>query len=80
MSVPPHHRPVSPVGERLHAVKVALDPTAAQQRALASHAGAARFVFNRMLAEVRTTLDARTWETRLLGGPLTDPQGSPTGP
>lgn len=63
------------MGERLYAVKVALDPTPAQQRALSSHVGAARFVFNRMLAEVKTTLDARAWETRLLGGPVTEPQG-----
>ena len=63
------------MGERVYAVKVALDPTAAQQRVLASHAGASRFVFNRMLAEVKSTLDARAWETRLLGGPVTDPQG-----
>jgi len=63
------------MGERLYAVKVALDPTPAQERLLASHAGASRFVFNRMLAEVKSTLDARAWETRLLGGPVTDPQG-----
>ena len=63
------------MGERVYAVKVALDPTPAQQRLLASHAGAARLVFNRMLAEVKSTLDARMWETRLLGGPLTDAQG-----
>lgn len=63
------------MGERLYAVKVALDPTPTQQRLLASHAGAARFVFNRMLAEVKTTLTAREWERRLLGGSLTDVQG-----
>ncbi|MBW3662644.1 MAG: IS607 family element transposase accessory protein TnpB [Actinobacteria bacterium] len=56
---------------RLYGVKVALDPTPVQSRLLASHAGAARFVFNRMLAEVKATLDAREWERRLLGGALT---------
>lgn len=60
---------------RRYGVKVALDPTPAQQRLLASHAGAARFVFNRMLAEVKSTLSAREWERRLLGGALTEPQG-----
>ena len=63
------------MGERVYAVKVALDPTPAQERLLASHAGAARLVFNRMLAEVKSTLDARTWERRLLAGPLTQVQG-----
>lgn len=62
-------------GARLYAVKVALDPSPTQARLLASHAGAARFVFNRMLAEVKSTLAAREWERRLLGGPLTQAQG-----
>lgn len=75
MSVPLPSNSSRPVGERLYAVKVALDPTPAQQRLLASHAGAARFVFNRMLAEVKSTLDAREWERQLLGGPLTEAQG-----
>ncbi len=39
------------------AYRFALDPTPTQQRALASHAGAARFAFNRMLAEVKGDLD-----------------------
>lgn len=39
------------------AYRFALDPTPAQARALASHAGAARFVFNRMLAEVKGDID-----------------------
>lgn len=60
---------------RLYGVRVALDPTPTQQRLLASHAGAARFVFNRMLAEVKANLTAREWERRLLGGCLTPPQG-----
>lgn len=60
---------------RLYGVKVALDPTPAQARLLASHAGAARFAFNAMLAEAKATLDARRWERVLLGGPLTPSQG-----
>lgn len=39
------------------AYRFALDPTPAQARALASHAGAARFAFNRMLTEVKADLD-----------------------
>ncbi len=60
---------------RLYGVKVALDPSPAQQRLLRSHAGAARFVFNQMLAEVKLNLTAREWEKRLLGGCLTEVQG-----
>ena len=40
------------------AVKVALDPTPAQERRLASHAGGARFAFNAALAHVKGALDA----------------------
>ena len=40
------------------AVKVALDPTPAQERRLLSHAGAARFAYNAVLAHVKETLDA----------------------
>ena len=40
------------------AVKVALDPTPAQERLLLSHAGAARFAFNAGLAHVKEALDA----------------------
>ena len=40
------------------AVKVALDPTPAQERKLLSHAGASRFAFNAALAYVKTSLDA----------------------
>lgn len=40
------------------AVKVALDPTPAQERMLLSHAGAARFAYNAALAHVKETLDA----------------------
>ena len=40
------------------AVKVALDPTPAQERMLLSHAGAARFAYNAALAHVKESLDA----------------------
>lgn len=59
----------------MQAYKFALDPTPAQARRMASHAGASRFAYNRMLAEVKSTLDARQWEKRLLGGCLTPSQG-----
>lgn len=42
----------------LDAVKVALDPTPAQERRFLSHAGAARFAFNAALAHVKRALDA----------------------
>ena len=42
----------------LEAVKVALDPTPAQERLLLSHAGASRFAFNAGLAHVKEALDA----------------------
>jgi len=42
----------------LEAVKVALDPSPAQERLLLSHAGAARFAFNAGLAHVKEALDA----------------------
>jgi putative transposase len=45
---------------RVHqAYRFALDPTPTQRRALASHAGAARFAFNWGLALVKERLDAR---------------------
>ena len=40
------------------AVKVALDPTPAQERKLLSHAGAARFAFNAALAHVKEAIEA----------------------
>ena len=40
------------------AVKVALDPTPAQEKRLLSHAGGARFAYNAMLAHVKAALDA----------------------
>ena len=42
----------------LEAVKVALDPTPAQESRLLSHTGAARFAFNAGLAHVKAGLDA----------------------
>lgn len=65
----------SPSPTVLQAYRFALDPTPAQARAMAMFAGASRFAHNRMLAEVKATLDARTWETTLIGGALTAPQG-----
>lgn len=41
----------------MEAVKVALDPTPTQERLLLSHAGAARFAFNVMLAHVKDSID-----------------------
>lgn len=41
----------------IQAYRFALDPTPAQARALASHVGAARFAFNRMLAEVKADIE-----------------------
>lgn len=66
---------MSPVGERLSAVKVAFELTLTQQWLLASNAGAARFVFNRMLAEVKVAVSAQAWVTRLRGAPVTHTQG-----
>ena len=59
----------------VRAYRFALDPTLTQDRVLRSHQGGARVAFNRMLAEVKTTLEARAWERRLLGGALTGAQG-----
>ena len=42
----------------LEAVKVALDPTPAQEKLLLSHAGAARFAYNAGLAHVKAAMDA----------------------
>ena len=39
-------------------VKVALDPTPAQERRLLSHAGAARFAYNAVLAHVEEAAEA----------------------
>jgi putative transposase len=51
-----------PAGWVAQAYRFALDPTPAQSRALASHAGAARFAHNHMLALVKATLDQRAAE------------------
>ncbi|MBF1731027.1 MAG: helix-turn-helix domain-containing protein [Trueperella pyogenes] len=40
------------------AVKVALDPTPAQERLMLSHAGAARFAYNAGLAHVKAAIEA----------------------
>ena len=42
----------------LEAVKVALDPSPAQERLLLSHAGASRFAFNAGLAHVKASIEA----------------------
>lgn len=42
----------------LEAVKVALDPSPAQERLLLSHAGAARFAYNAGLAHVKAGIEA----------------------
>ena len=42
----------------LEAVKVALDPSPAQERRLLSHAGAARFAYNAGLVHVKEAIDA----------------------
>lgn len=54
------------------AYRFALDPTPAQERRLASHAGAARFAYNWGLARVKACLQARAWERRILGGAVTE--------
>ena len=49
------------------AYRFALDPTAAQQRALASHCGAARFAFNWGLEQVQAAMALRELELCLYG-------------
>jgi putative transposase len=51
-----------PEGWVVQAYRFALNPTPAQVRALASHAGAARFAHNHMLALVKAVMDQRTAE------------------
>src|SRR2546430_2537847 len=53
---------VVPEGWVVQAYRFALDCTSIQARALASHAGAARFAHNHMLALVKAVLDQRTAE------------------
>ncbi|TMS55433.1 IS607 family element RNA-guided endonuclease TnpB [Mycobacterium sp. DBP42] len=51
-----------PQGWTAQAYRFALDPTQAQVRALASHAGAARFAHNHILALVKAVMDQRAAE------------------
>ena len=51
-----------PEGWTVQAYRFALDPTPVQLRALASHAGAARFAHNHMLALVKSVMDQRAAE------------------
>ena len=51
-----------PEGWTAQAYRFALDPTPKQLRALASHAGAARFAHNHMLALVKAVMDQRAAE------------------
>lgn len=51
-----------PEGWVAQAYRFALDPTPTQERALLSHAGAARFAFNHMLAHVKAVMDQRAAE------------------
>lgn len=51
-----------PEGWTAQAYRFALDPTPTQLRALASHAGAARFAHNHMLALVKASMDQRAAE------------------
>jgi putative transposase len=66
-----------PAGWTAQAYRFALDPTPTQVRELESHCGAARFVFNHMLAHVKAVADQRAAE-RSYGIPeaeLTPPHG-----
>jgi putative transposase len=56
------------------AYRFALDPTAAQQQALASHVGAARFAFNWGLEQVRAGMALARLE-EVMGLPRTEPLG-----
>lgn len=51
-----------PAGWSAQAYRFALDPTPTQLRALASHAGAARFAHNHMVALVKAVMDQRAAE------------------
>jgi putative transposase len=53
---------VVPEGWVAQAYRFALDVSPSEQRALASHAGAARFAYNHMLAVVKSTTDQRAAE------------------
>jgi putative transposase len=56
-----------PAGWRYQAYRFELDPNNTAAGALASHAGAARFAYNTMLAYVRHCLAARDFERRVHG-------------
>ena len=60
-----------PAGHRVPAVhqayRFALDPTASQRRALASHCGAARFAFNWGLEQVQAAMALREFELCMFG-------------
>lgn len=66
-----------PAGWVAQAYRFALDPTPTQQRALASHAGAARFAHNQMLALVKAVIDQREAERSygIAADQLTPPLG-----
>jgi putative transposase len=66
-----------PDGWTAQAYRFALDPTPAQARACASHAGAAKFAYNRMLARVTAVMDQRAAERSygIAGAGLTPAQG-----
>lgn len=51
-----------PTTERVRAWRYALDPSATQEQALASHVGAARFAYNACLHHVKAVLDQRAAE------------------
>jgi putative transposase len=51
-----------PDGWVVQGYRFALDPTSPQARALASHAGAARFAHNHMLALVKSVMNQRAAE------------------
>ena len=51
-----------PGGWTVQAYRFALDPAPAQERAMRSHAGAAQFCFNHMLALVKAVMDQRAAE------------------
>jgi putative transposase len=61
-TIPSHGRPAAVV----QAYRFALDPTPAQERALRSHAGAARFAWNWGLAECKERYEAeRKWSSAM---------------
>jgi IS605 OrfB family transposase len=67
----------APVVGVVAAYRFALDPTPSQERALGSHAGAARFAFNWALARVKAVMDQRAAEATygITGDDLTPAAG-----